>query len=70
MKGYDKIGNFGQIVFDKVHKQHLASMGAEMKKQYERDQVKSVKANNVESCIEVRFLNGDLFKYLPNGTWY
>lgn len=70
MKGYDKLGEYGQEVFDKAHKKHLVSMGTEQRKQYERDQVKSVEANNKERCIEVRFKNGELFKYRPAMTWY
>ncbi|HEY4601225.1 MAG TPA: hypothetical protein VIG73_08150 [Cerasibacillus sp.] len=70
MKGYEKIGPYGQVIFNKVHKLHLAAMGNEQRKQYERNQVKSIKANNKERCLEVRFKNGELFKYLPEGTWY
>lgn len=69
MKGYDKLGEYGQRLFDRVHAAHLAAMGTEARKQYERDQVKSVKANNKERCIEVRFKNGEWFKYFPDGTW-
>lgn len=69
MKGYEGLGNYGQLVFDNTHRRHLSAMGTEARKQYERDQVKSVKTNNKEGCIEVRFKNGEWFKYYPNGTW-
>ena len=70
IQGYDKLGIYGQRVFNRTHKLHLAATGTEKRKKYEREQVKSVKANNAERCIEVRFRNGELFKYKPDGTWY
>lgn len=70
MKGYDKIGPYGQAVFQKTHRRHLAVLGKEERKKYERDQVESIKANNKERCLEVAFKNGELFKYTPEGTWY
>ena len=70
MQGYDKLGPYGQKVFNKTHKLHLVAMGTEERKYYERNQVSTVKANNKEKCIEVIFKNGELFKYTPNYTWY
>ncbi|RSL32638.1 hypothetical protein D7Z54_14400 [Salibacterium salarium] len=70
MKGWEKIGQLGQKVFSATHHKHLASMGASEKKNYALDQVKEVKANNEEKCIDVRFKNGELFKYTPHGTWH
>ena len=70
IEGYDSIGSFGRQVFNRTHKLHLAAMGDAEKKKYSREQIKSVKANNKERCIEVRFRNGELFKYRPDGTWY
>lgn len=70
IKGYDKLGIYGQQVFDLVHRNHLAAMGTEKRKDYERDQVEAVRANNAERCIEVRYKNGEFFKYKPDGTWY
>ncbi|MET3507071.1 hypothetical protein [Halalkalibacter oceani] len=69
MKGYDKLGDFGQQVFDRTHKRHLAAMGTAEKPKYHRDRIKSVRANNKERCIEVKFNNGELFKYYADGTW-
>lgn len=69
MKGYDEIGEYGQRVFDLVHKKHLATMGAQIRQHYTRENVKRVKANNVEGCIEVYFKNGEWFKYFADGTW-
>lgn len=70
MKGYDEIGPYGQEVFNNTHKRHLASMGTEKQKEFSREQVKRLKANNKERVIEVYFKNGELFKYTPGGTWY
>lgn len=70
MKGYDKIGQYGQEVFEKTHKKHLVSMGTGIRAFYERDQVESIKANNKEMCLEVRFKCGALFKYTPELTWH
>lgn len=70
IKGYDKLGIYGQQVFDLVHRNHLSAIGEVEKKKYSREQIKSVKANNKERCIEVRFRNGEFFKYKPDGTWY
>lgn len=69
MKGYDVLGEYGQKLFDRVHRRHLSAMGTEARKQYERDQVKRIKSNNKEKCLEVYFRNGEWFKYYPNGTW-
>ena len=69
MKGYDEIGEYGQKLFDSIHNRHLAAMSAETRQHYTRENVKRVKANNVEGCIEVYFKNGEWFKYYPNGTW-
>ena len=70
MKGYDLIGPYGQVIFNRTHTRHLASMGTEERKYYERDQIKEVRANNEERVIEVYFKNGELFKYTPELTWH
>ena len=70
MKGYETIGEYGQKVFNRVHQRHLDAMGENQKKNYTKDQVKGIKPNNQEGCLEVYFKNGEMFKYAPNGTWY
>lgn len=69
MKGYNEIGSYGQKLFDSVHRRHLAAMGAEMRKNYTKDKVKRIKANNKERCLVVYFKNGEHFKYFADGTW-
>lgn len=69
MKGYDEIGSYGRKLFDSVHARHLAAMGDEKRKNYTRENVKRIKANNKERCLEVYFANGEYFKYFANGTW-
>ena len=70
MIGYDKIGAYGQIIFDKTHKRHLASVGEKYKRFYEKDQIESIKANNKEGCLEVYYKHGEIIKYTPNFTWH
>lgn len=69
MKGYESIGPYGQKVFARAHAAHLATMGSQMREEYTLDQVKLIKANNKERCIEVKYKNGDWYKYFPDGTW-
>ncbi|KAB8126935.1 hypothetical protein F9U64_19145 [Gracilibacillus oryzae] len=69
MKGYEKMHDSAQKLFNRVHTKHLAAMGNDMRKEYGLDQVKRVKQNNLEKCVEVYFKNGEMFKYYTNGTW-
>lgn len=69
INGYKKMPGMARSVFDIVHDKHLAAMGTEMRKDYTRDQIDRVIANHTETCIEVYYKNGEMFKYYPNYTW-
>ena len=68
VKGYNKLPPRAQEVFQKVYKKHLASMGVEEKKKHSVDNLKAVKVNAREKCLEAHFAH-DWYKYYPNGTW-
>lgn len=69
LKDYEKLGTKGQKVFDITHKEHLRAMGTETQKDYTLENVKKIKINNRERCLEVYYRNGEWFKYFANGTW-
>ncbi|PWU68293.1 hypothetical protein [Gracilibacillus dipsosauri] len=57
-----------RILLNVYHK-HMNAMGEEERKQYALGNIKKVKGNVQEQCLEVYFKNGEWFKYFANGTW-
>ncbi|MFD2705490.1 hypothetical protein [Salibacterium lacus] len=70
MKGYHALGEHARKVLNETHAKHMGAMGSSEKEKYTRGQIKEVKLNQQEQVIEVRFRNGELFKYTKAGTWY
>lgn len=58
-----------QQLFERVHKQHLASMGTAVKEVYSEENVKRIGWNQKERCLKVSFNNGEWFHYYTDGTW-
>lgn len=68
MKGYEKLTEQQQALFNRVHSSHLKAMGTDKRKEYEGN-VKAVKWDKKERCLKVYFTNGDWWHYFTNGTW-
>ncbi|WP_440894939.1 hypothetical protein ACS127_10205 [Amphibacillus sp. Q70] len=69
MRGYNKLSKPLQQLFNKVHGRHLNAMGQEMRKEYSRDKITQLKVDPEERCIQVYFVNGEMFKYFNDLTW-
>ncbi|MCD8502140.1 MAG: hypothetical protein LRY71_11205 [Bacillaceae bacterium] len=68
-QGYNHLNLKEQEVFRVTHKLHLATMGSEIREYYGLEQIKDVKPNSLEMCIEVSYKNGEFFKYFHDYTW-
>ncbi|MFC4387487.1 hypothetical protein ACFOZ1_06630 [Gracilibacillus marinus] len=66
---YERLHPTAQRVFEKTHVKHINAVGTEERKNYQLNQVKKLKVNADERCIEVYYQNGEWFKYYANGTW-
>jgi|GEM_PF-4863086 len=68
IKGYSKLHENEKDLFKRVYNHHLASMGIEQKKLHSIENIKEVKANYEERCIEVHYKH-EWYKYHPDLTW-
>lgn len=67
VKGYKKLTEGQQKLFEAVFKRHNAGIGMEFKKEY---MPVSVKWDNRGKFLKVVFKNGDWLHYTQNHDWY
>lgn len=68
VKGYDKLKDWQQHMFDTIYKRHLSAMGMDLRKNYTEEHLKEIQSVEL-GHLNVYFDNGEWFKYFKNGTW-
>jgi hypothetical protein len=70
IKGYSKLTHDQKELLTMVHTRHLASMGADAKKNYTSSYIKEVKWDKNKNCLKVYYKNGDWWHYDCRGQWW
>lgn len=68
IKGHQKLTDKQKRLFEATYKRHFLSMGESERQKHFIHQIKEVKYNEQENCIEVHFEH-EWYKYYPNKTW-
>jgi len=68
VKGFNYLDHDLKNIFINTYSKHYKSHGTKNRKKFTIDNIKEIKVNYKEMCIEVYF-NHEWFKYFPNLTW-
>lgn len=69
INGYSKLTEEQKNLFNRVHKAHMKMFGLEMQRKYAIENIKEIKWNKKENCIEVYYVD-NWCHYDQRGHWY